>query len=248
LKAHYSPKPSIIVQRFKFHTRFRRPGESVSMFLAELWALAQHCNFGATLDDMLRDRIVCGINDDSIQRRLLSEAELTLKEALKLALSYESATRNARELQASQNSGPEEAASELADCQLHRITSAAGQQQRENSGCSRCGRGTHTSGDCPFKEAECFNCGKKGHIRSACRSRPQKMGKRGCRDPQIKQVASRGETPDVDSHAEQDLSQGKTERRGELMELLGDPLIITAPQSMTCSRSRRRKWGHWRCS
>jgi len=47
---------------------------------------------------MLRDRIVCDINDDSIQRRLLSEAVLTLKEALKLALSFESATRNAREL------------------------------------------------------------------------------------------------------------------------------------------------------
>ena len=124
VKAHYSPKPSIMVQRFKFHTCFRRPGESVSMFLAELRALAQHCNFGATLDDMLRDRIVCGINDDSIQRRLLSEAKLTLKEALKLTLSYESATRNARELQVSQNSG--EAASELADCQVHRITSAAG--------------------------------------------------------------------------------------------------------------------------
>jgi len=189
------------------------------MFLVELHAPAQHCNFGATLDDMLRDKIVCGINNDRIQCHLLSETELTLK-ALKLALSYDSATQNAQELQASQN---QEAASEMAGCQVHRIISEAGQQQKENSGCSRCGRRTHTSGDCPFKEAECVNYGKKGYIRSAYHNRPQKTDKRGRRDPQIKQVASRGETPDVDCHAEQDWFQVKTERRGELLEPPGGP-------------------------
>lgn len=52
LKSHYSPKPSVIVQCFKFDTQFRLSGESVSMYLVELHALAQHCNFGTTLDDM----------------------------------------------------------------------------------------------------------------------------------------------------------------------------------------------------
>lgn len=117
---------------------------------------------------------MCGINDDSIQRRLLSEAELTLKDALKLALSYESATWNARELQASQTRP--EAASESGGGQVHRVAAAAGLQQRgegSGSGFSRCGRKTHLAGESPFKEAECFNCGKRGHIRSACRSWPQ---------------------------------------------------------------------------
>lgn len=31
---HYSPPPSEIVQRFKFHSRFRRPGETVTTFCA----------------------------------------------------------------------------------------------------------------------------------------------------------------------------------------------------------------------
>ena len=41
--------------------------------------MAEHCNFQATLDDMLRDRLVCGVTDGCLQRRLLAEPELTLK-------------------------------------------------------------------------------------------------------------------------------------------------------------------------
>ena len=43
------------------------------MFLSELPALAEFCNFGPSLDDMLRDRLVCGVEDPPIQRRLLAE-------------------------------------------------------------------------------------------------------------------------------------------------------------------------------
>ena len=68
LSAHYSLPPSEIIQRFKFHSCFRNAGESVATYVAELRSLAEFCNFGQTLEAMLRDRIVCGINDDVIQR------------------------------------------------------------------------------------------------------------------------------------------------------------------------------------
>ena len=54
------------------------------MYLSELRALAQWCKFGDTLDDMLRDRLVCGVNEETIQRRLLAESGLTLKRPSKL--------------------------------------------------------------------------------------------------------------------------------------------------------------------
>ena len=66
MKQHQNPTPSEIVQRYTFNSRFRQPGESVSMFMSELRALAEFCNYGATLDDMLRDWLVCGINDEHI--------------------------------------------------------------------------------------------------------------------------------------------------------------------------------------
>ena len=73
---HFKPAPSEIVERFKFHSRTRRPGESVGVFVAELRSLAEFCNFRDTLEVMLRDRIVCGINEDAIQKRLLAERAL----------------------------------------------------------------------------------------------------------------------------------------------------------------------------
>ena len=96
---HYQPKPSIIVQRFKFHSRSRKPGESVTTYIAELKRLSEGCAFGNFLQEMLRDQIVCGINDPRIQRRLLAERELTYKSAFELAQSMETADRNTNDLQ-----------------------------------------------------------------------------------------------------------------------------------------------------
>ena len=85
VKAHHTPQPSVTVQRYKFHTRTQQPGESVAAFVAELRQLSEHCEFGTTLEDMIRDRLVCGVANSSIQRRLLAEQSLTLKQAHDLA-------------------------------------------------------------------------------------------------------------------------------------------------------------------
>ena len=77
LQNHFMPKPSTIVQRFRFNARSQQPGETIAMFLAELRHLSEHCEFGITLDEMLRDRLVCVVRDIRIQRRLLVEPKLT---------------------------------------------------------------------------------------------------------------------------------------------------------------------------
>ena len=61
LKNHYEPKSSIIAERFHFHKRSQRTGESIVDFVAELPRLAARCKFEAYLDDALRDRFVCGL-------------------------------------------------------------------------------------------------------------------------------------------------------------------------------------------
>ena len=45
----------------------RRQGESVAKYVSELRSLAEFWNFGITLETVLRDRIICGINHDKIQ-------------------------------------------------------------------------------------------------------------------------------------------------------------------------------------
>lgn len=53
LNTHFDPAPSIIVERYKFNSR-----------------VAKYCSYGPSLDEMIRNQIVCGIQDVVIQREL----------------------------------------------------------------------------------------------------------------------------------------------------------------------------------
>ena len=96
LKDHFNPTPSETIQRSRFHSRFRKSGETVAMFVSELHSLAEFCNFGTSLDDMIRDRVICGINNTKIQQKMLAEKKLTLTSAAELAQGMETAAKNAK--------------------------------------------------------------------------------------------------------------------------------------------------------
>ena len=59
--------------------------------------LSEHYDFQNTLEEMLRDRLVCGVNDEQIQRMLLAESSFEFKKAMKLAISMETPLKNARD-------------------------------------------------------------------------------------------------------------------------------------------------------
>jgi len=47
------------------------------MYVADLRSFAEYCNFGGTIDLMLRDKLVCGTSNESTQHLLLAETALT---------------------------------------------------------------------------------------------------------------------------------------------------------------------------
>lgn len=100
LSEHYIPKPSEIVLHFKFYNQIRNPGESVSTFISEIRDMVQFCNFGASLDAMIRDRLVCGIIHEQIQKRLLSKGNmLILAKPLSVTQAIETANKDIQLLQ-----------------------------------------------------------------------------------------------------------------------------------------------------
>uniref|UniRef100_A0AAV2KCP2 Retrotransposon gag domain-containing protein n=1 Tax=Knipowitschia caucasica TaxID=637954 RepID=A0AAV2KCP2_KNICA len=101
LKNHLNPAPLVIAERFRFHKRNQAKTETVSEYIADLRRLAEHCQFGEGLSDALRDRFVCGLHNESTQKRLLTEERLTLRRAVDIAVSVETAARDATELQES---------------------------------------------------------------------------------------------------------------------------------------------------
>ena len=100
MSTHLQPEPSEIVQRFRFNTRVRQPHESISTYVTQLKRLAEHCNFGDTdrLNEMMRDRLVCGIANEKWQQRLLAEDGLTYAKAYKLLLSLEASEKEVKDL------------------------------------------------------------------------------------------------------------------------------------------------------
>ena len=77
------------MERYKFHSRTCKSGESIVIFAAEIRRLTEHCEFKDNLNDQLLDRFVCGINDSRIQRCLLSEKKLDFPTAIQVAKSLE---------------------------------------------------------------------------------------------------------------------------------------------------------------
>ncbi|XP_077974470.1 uncharacterized protein LOC144430410 [Styela clava] len=95
---HLNPKPLVIAERVKFHERIQHDGETVNEFLAQLRKLSEHCQFGEFLNDSLRDRFVSGLMSTRMKRKLLTEVDLTLQNAVKIATGMELAEKQANEL------------------------------------------------------------------------------------------------------------------------------------------------------
>ena len=91
LESHFNPTPIVVGERFKFWKRDQKNGESVNEYALELRKLTRFCDFGAFLDEALRDKLVCGLRDEGFQKRLLSEPRLDFKQALSLAQALEQA-------------------------------------------------------------------------------------------------------------------------------------------------------------
>ena len=104
MNEHQNPKPSVIKERCKFNKRDRQLGESIPFYETEIKHLSEHCDFGVTLEDMIRDRLVCGVRGPKIQQRLLAETELSFDRALKIASMMERAKKNVCDTEGSSGS------------------------------------------------------------------------------------------------------------------------------------------------
>lgn len=65
---HCNPSINETVERYRFFTKNQGASECDS-YVTELKLLAKICNFGTLRDLLIRDRIVCGINNTSIRER-----------------------------------------------------------------------------------------------------------------------------------------------------------------------------------
>ena len=154
----------VIAERFHFHRHNQKTSsESISDYVAELRRLATHCESGDYLEQALRDRLVCGIRHENTQKRLLSEANLTLAKATEITRGIEATESQSSQLKAI-NSAPVMNVKFTKRNQDHDTAAKHGT-------CTHCGGRNHQSKDCHYKDARCHKCNKQGHLAKMCRTK-----------------------------------------------------------------------------
>ncbi|XP_073946917.1 uncharacterized protein [Choristoneura fumiferana] len=78
----FLPKKNLTVERHKFFTRDQLEFESIEQYAFELSRMASMCGFKDLCDDLVRDRLICGIHEATLRERLLRETDLTLQKAI----------------------------------------------------------------------------------------------------------------------------------------------------------------------
>ena len=68
MEKHCIGQTNVIYERYCFNNRNQETGESFDAYLTALKALAKTCNFGSLKDELIRDRIVCGIRDTGTRK------------------------------------------------------------------------------------------------------------------------------------------------------------------------------------
>ena len=169
LEKHFEPKPCEIVERFRFNTCERKETQTTGDYVAELRKLSEFCNYNNKLDEHIRDRLVCGIKDNRIERRLLSEGDFNLQKALEICWAMEQAERNMVILERVPEPLP------IHFMKNKEVKQKYNQNSNNQTKCMICGRTGHENSECRFKNAKCFNCGKIGHLKNMCRRSENKQ-------------------------------------------------------------------------
>ena len=171
MKRHLKPAPNVIHERFMFNTRDKKEGESINEYVAVLRKMSEHCDFQDKVSECIRDRLVVGLKDSKIQERLLSERNLTLNQAIEIAVSIESARKYTKLMQEPIIEGFNS---------VHKLP-----VKRE---CFRCGSLYHTADKCSFINSECFKCHRIGHTRRMCRQQQTRYPKIAAKGRSVNRV------------------------------------------------------------
>jgi hypothetical protein len=158
-----STKP-VSMERFLFHGIRQEDCEKSMEFFARIKLQAEKCEFSQLKNDFVRDQIVIGMRDKSLQKQLFRESALTLEKA-------ENTCRVAEETD--ENIWRMNQETQAVVASLDRMKISAPEHERSAKStkpydCKRCGM-KHVYFKCPAFKKKCGKCRRLGHVTEKCR-------------------------------------------------------------------------------
>ena len=168
LIAVFEKNQNPVERRFNLAKRTQLFGETVDHFASALRELASKCSFrDDEVDGRLNDQFIAGVEDGSLQCKLLQETTTDLEQSLVIARRFEAA-KSAQATLIGQT---------MKQQQKHEIKVVS-----TNKECFQCHGFGHIARNCPFygcKNSDgqqkfsttyvCFKCGRQGHVAKFCR-------------------------------------------------------------------------------
>ncbi|XP_062707298.1 uncharacterized protein K02A2.6-like isoform X1 [Aedes albopictus] len=95
LKARFDKVEPALMNRYEFYNRIQKPNESAENFVLAVKLLAENCNFREFKDEAIRDRLIIGLRDKDLRKKLLMDDDVNLETVEKTIITSEKAESRA---------------------------------------------------------------------------------------------------------------------------------------------------------
>ena len=124
------------------------------------------------MDEALRTRFICSINNEAVLKALFKVKDdvLTFSSAVEIAVETEDAAKVAKERK------PTQSVHKVNATKFSKKTASNSKDSgRSEIKCFRCGKTNQVAPDCRFKDAVCDFCKITGHLQKVCRKKTQQF-------------------------------------------------------------------------
>ena len=165
-----NPRKNLTFELHSFFSRNQLEGESIDAYVTDLRNKASRCEFAELKDGLIRDRMVCGVNSDTMRARLLRESELSLEMCIDICRAAEISSAHLKVL-------TEEKVVQVVNSSEEPDKSAIKKEEKEYTRagmagmnlCQFCGY-RHKRGRCPAFGKTCNVCHKQNHFARVCKA------------------------------------------------------------------------------
>ena len=171
------PRKNVPFERFRFNRRIQEPGESYDQYRTALRKLADGCEFNQiTPDEILRDRLIFGIQDSKVRERLLRASKLTLAKTDEACRAAESTTEQMKLVHQSQGENISAVNTSKESKGQNYTESNSFKSRGQVNECTNCGRrhDFKRRENCLAYGKTCNSCGKMNHFAAVCRGKRNK--------------------------------------------------------------------------